>query len=63
LEDAGFDDFEALELAGVDQLKILGIKNCEEVHKRIRGALKDGPMSVQGRDSHLLAQGVLGQDE
>ena len=55
LGDAGFDDIESLELAGIDQLTIIGIKNPEEVYKQIKAALKDSSHAIQGRDSHLLA--------
>ena len=33
LEDAGFDDVESLELAGIQQLKMCGINNVEQVYK------------------------------
>lgn len=62
LEDAGFDDIESLELAGIEQLKMCGIKNVDQVYKQIRSAIKETSQHVPGRDSHLLAQGVLDQD-
>ena len=50
LIDAGFDDMDSLELSDVNSLKIVGIKDAEEVHKKIAKAIGN----EAGRMSDML---------
>lgn len=61
LIDAGFDDMESLELSDVNSLKIVGIKDAENVHKKISKAMDNDP----NRMSDMLLgpdEGILNQD-
>ena len=64
LIDAGFDDYESLSLAQEETFSFLGFNDPKSVFAKIKGCLNEQILeSGRGRDSHLLAQGILGQDD